>query len=210
MNDENKLCLILVIILIFVVCNDNYPQIYDYFTTKNVISGVDQNMYKVVGGFDNPNEAADKMASIHTFMIDFMRFLKKKFIIEKKGTYQEKEFVRRILNKYRPDTLRENDPMPGQDTSYVLNKGDQFGLCLRKKKGADAGEFHNMGIIKFVALHEITHLGCTTFGHGPEFWTWFKFILIQSKESGLYNPVDYRRYPQSYCGIMVSHNPYFT
>ena len=210
MTDKDIFYGIFIVIILMAIYNDNHKQIKEYFATRYIQSNVDNRIYNVVGGFTDRQEAADKLSTIHQFMIDFMKYIKTKFIIKRQGTEQQQFFVGRILKNYYPDTLMENDPLPGEETSYILNKGDKFGLCLRSKTGVTKGQFHNNEILQFVSLHEITHLGTLTFGHNQEFWHWFKFILEQATESGLYVPIDYSKNPEVYCGIDVSSNPYFT
>ena len=174
---------VVVVLIIMYLYNDNKSVITEYFTSRNIQSTIDDRIYNVVGGFTDYKEAANRLSAVHNFIIEYMRYIRDKFIIENKGTQAEKEFVTRVLNNYHPDTLKENDPAPGEDTSYILNKGDQFGLCLRSKTGATAGQFHEFGLLQFVALHEITHLGTTTFGHNQEFWYWFKFVLTSVSDN---------------------------
>jgi hypothetical protein len=200
----------IVVLIIIHLYDDNKNLINEYFYSNNIQSDIDNRIYNVVGGFTDSKEAANRLSVVHNFMIDYMKYLKKNFIIQKKGTLEENQFITRVLNNYHPDKLKENDPAPGEDTSYILNKGEQFGLCLRSKTGANKGQFHDFELLKFVALHEISHLGTITFGHNREFWHWFKFVLQQATASGLYNPVDYSQDPQIYCGLLVSSNPYYS
>jgi hypothetical protein len=202
---------LIILCIMYLLYNIINPYIIgEYFTNLNIQSDVDDRIYNVVSGFEDNKEAANKLSVIHNFMIDYMKYIKKKFVINREGTELEYYFVLRILNNYRPDKLKENNPLPGGDTSYVLNKGDQFGLCLRSKNGSTKNQFHELGLLKFVALHEISHLGTTTYGHNAEFWYWFKFVLQQATLSGLYTPVNYSLQSVKYCGIDVNSNPYFS
>ena len=197
---RNEIILLFIIILL-IYCKNNKD--YEYF---NVYSSLDKRKYNVVGRFANYKDAADKMAESNKFIIELLRFLRNKFLIKKQGDILEQNFVSRLLNRYNPDVLLENWPKPGDDTSFVINKGDKFGLCLRDKK---YNEFHENNILQFVIIHELTHMGTTTYGHNYEFWSWMKFMLVQAKESGLYTPVNYGIHPEKYCGLKVSSNPYF-
>jgi hypothetical protein len=198
----------IILVIAFLIFKEYY-QLNEPFTSMYVQSDVDNRIYNVVGGFTDRKEAANRLSLVHNFMIDYMKYLKKKFIVQNNGTINDQKFITRILNNYKPDKLKENYPKPGEDTSYVLNKGDEFGMCLRSKNDATKDKFHDFELLKFVTLHEITHLGTKTFGHNKEFWDSFKFILQQAEESGLYIPVDYSQNPQLYCGILVSSNPYY-
>ena len=59
----------------------------------------------------------------------------------------------------------------------------------------------------FVALHEMGHLITVSIGHEEDFWQNFKFLLKHANDIGLYNPVDYRKKAQPYCGMSLTDNP---
>ena len=205
---DYKICCIIVAIIVLLYISEEKIAIYEYMTMTNEVSDLDKREYNVVGGFTDSAMAANILSEIHAFMINYLRFLRTKFIINNEGTPEERNVVLRILDNYNPDTLFENDPLHGQDTSYVLNKGDKFALCLRDK--GPHRSFHDKNLLQFVALHEMAHLGSLTYGHNREFWAWFKFLLIQAEQSGLYVPVNYSKMPVKYCGVPVRSNPYFT
>ena len=46
-------------------------------------------------------------------------------------------------------------------------------------------------------------------GHKQEFWQNFKFLLEQAKAANIYNPVDYKKKPEPYCGMDITDNPYY-
>ncbi len=180
------------------------------FMTTEKMSRVDQRTYRVAGSFQDSHAAADKLAELHKFIVDYLRYIKTKFIIERRGSPHQQQFVARILKNYNPDVVFENNPGPGEETSYVTNKGEKFGICLREKVGANQKKIHKQNILKFVMLHELSHLGAITYGHNEEFWSSFKFVLIQAVESGLYAPIDYSQSEVNYCGLEVQFNPYFS
>lgn len=45
--------------------------------------------------------------------------------------------------------------------------------------------------------------------HKPEFWQNMKFLLVNAKQAGIYNPVDYKNNPKEYCGTTITDNPYY-
>ena len=61
----------------------------------------------------------------------------------------------------------------------------------------------------FVALHELTHIGTKDIGHTPQYWKNFKFILENAVMQGIYDPIDYKKEPQNYCGMTITDNPYY-
>jgi hypothetical protein len=201
MNDT-----LVIIIIIIIVYELQTNTVYEYFTTENLVSSVDQRSYKIVGGYANKRDAANKMAELNEFIISLLKFIKQKYIINRSGNILEQEYVGRVLKNYNPDVIFENNPKQGEDTSFVVNKGSQFAICLRNKIN---NRIHGNNILQFVMIHELSHLGTITFGHDYSFWSWFKFMLVQASLSGLYTPVNYSEKNTSYCGIDVTYNPYF-
>jgi hypothetical protein len=198
---------IIIGIILLIIYEYQTKNIYEYFSTDSIISSIDKRPYKVISRYTNKTTAADIMAQLHDFIIEFLRFLKNKFIINRRGTNLEQNFAKRLLKNYNPDVVFENDPKPGEDTSFVVNKGKKFAICLRSKK---TKRIHNLKLLQFVVIHEMTHLGTITYGHDYQFWSWMKFLLTQSKEAGLYNPVNYKKSPTTYCGIDVTYSPYYS
>jgi hypothetical protein len=137
-----------------------------------------------------------------------MRHLRKKYIWNDSGNQHGKEIVEYLLSNYNPDAIIENAPINDVNTSYVDDKGKVFALCLREKESGD-NNFHSMDLLKFVVLHEMTHMATESFGHELDFWVHFKFLLKEAKDAKLYNPIDYRKYPIVYCSLKVAYNPYF-
>lgn len=200
--------IIILVILLWIVIFYSKNTI-EYFTSNSTISKFDNRPYKVVGGFSDKNIAADKLAKLNEFIIQFLKYIKINIINNINQPLEKQQFFIRILNNYNIDNIFENEPEPGDVTSFVSNKGLQFGICLRKK-GDMKNQFHEIDILKFVMLHELTHLGCISYGHDNEFWSCFKVVLSEAVKSGLYTPIDYSKYPENYCGISVHNNPYCT
>jgi hypothetical protein len=196
--------IIVIIFLYFFLESD----VSEYFTSTFIVSGIDNRKYKVASEFENSDKAADKMAEISAFINVFLKHMRNKYLIRRMGNSREYDFVKRMLENYNPDVIFENNPLPGEDTAFVVNKGDKFGICLREKV-INRGSIHDMNTLKFVILHELSHLGCKSYGHKYEFWSFFRFSLIQAVEAGIYTPIDYRYEPINYCGLPVRFNPYF-
>lgn len=208
MNDAYLIVLILML-MFYIICNSGNTS--EYMTTSYKNASVDGRLYKVSSTFSDSNMAANKLASLNKFIIEYLRCLRREYIWNNSGNQQERAFVRRMIKNYDLDTLFENNPKKGEETSFVTNKGEQFGVCLRKKnENKDALHDENT-LLQFVVLHELTHLGCVGYGHGAEFWSWFRWVLIQAKKYNLHSPVNYGCTGKNinYCGLDVHYNPYF-
>lgn len=114
-------------------------------------------------------------------------------------------FVYALINRYDGRKLAESAPT-GVDTSYVTDKSRSLHMCLR-----DANyNFHDMETLKYVLLHEMSHMGTIEVEHSLEFTNNFRWLLHFLADRGLYVPVDYARYPVFYCNkINLNTNQYY-
>ncbi len=125
--------------------------------------------------------------------------------------------ARRLARRYSPDALVEN--APGVDgTAFTLDKGSLIAMCLREAEPGTPLATSQDGypvdeVLLFVFLHELSHVAADGFGHGPEFWSTFKWILQEALVApGLGRQLvamDFDNRPTSYCGIAVDHNPLY-
>jgi hypothetical protein len=120
--------------------------------------------------------------------------------------YPERENVKRLKKGYNPKEIYETLPT-SEFTAYSQNKGEKIAFCLDTKK--EGGNLIDMNTLTFVAIHELSHIACESVGHTDEFWDDFKFLLEESKIIGIYNPIDYKKNPQDYCGMKIKDSPYF-
>jgi hypothetical protein len=204
--DSRWVVLILGVMILAVLYQD---QISAFGSRKLVNSSVDGKPYRIVSTFEGGNDAADMLANINTFLLQVLKYMKVKYVDNPSPkTARHRAYTQRLLDLYNPDVLRENNPRSTVNTSYVTNKGDEIYFCLREKKTGKAN-FHDLEVLKFVALHEISHIATTGYGHDDEFWSNFKFIAREAAEAGLYKPVDYRQHPADYCALTIDYSPLY-
>lgn len=178
-------------------------------------STVDRKNYLVLEQHSNQESAANIIAEINQFAKSFLQKLHDTFI-KQKAKEESKRFekgvrmTKLLFKRWREDALSENHPDDPRFTSYTFNKGEKVALCLREQKSGQFA-FHDLHLIKFVFLHELTHVATPDINnnHGVKFMSDFKFILMLAKEFGLYEPVNYAHQPVEYCTIKVTYNPYF-
>jgi len=119
--------------------------------------------------------------------------------------------VIKLISKFDPNKFIEKLPsVLDNDTSYVLNYGEEIHICMRDKDN----ELHDFNVIMFVTIHEITHLATDIIGvpdpHTPDFWSTFKVFLKHAVDIGIYIPVDYKKHPYFYCDeLLIDFNPLF-
>lgn len=195
--------LILVFIILLLLLKDDI----DKFVNKTKVrSKIDGREYYVSNKYDDKQQAADILARVNKIAVELMRHLRKKY--KDAPHSKRKELVLKLLHNYNPDVLIENVPLNSNNTSYVKNKGDEMGVCLREKDSGN-DEFHDQNIIEFVTIHELTHIASKVRNHPPQFWSNFKFMLQEAKEAGIHKPKDYSKNNINYCGLLVTYNPYF-
>jgi len=154
---------------------------------------------------DDAEHAAQMISDANAYIIQVLRKLK----TDRSQGFNfgtRKYFVDNLLDKFNPTVIKEVKP-GGSDTAFVIGKGDKFGLCLRS--AMYPYDFHDMSLIKFVLLHEISHIGSIGVGHDAEFWGNFAYLLRYAQSQDLYEPVNYRDYPTVYCGLPIRNNPYY-
>ena len=201
--------IVLICILLILICHKSKYKFLELMDTKQSRSSLDNRNYSVSKAFSDGDKAADTLSKLHAFICKFLEYLKKNYLKNPNNPNDKKQFIKRILYKYNPDTLYENNPYNGGETSFVVNKGSSFGVCLREKISVNPDKIHNFNTLQFVVLHEITHIGTKTYGHNDEFWSRFKFLLSEAYKSGLYKPIDYQITPTNYCGLTITSNPLF-
>lgn len=204
---KNIITAILILIIILIIFQRLVlPHIY--ITQINVNS----RQWNVSRNYENKQEAARILDRLHAKVLKFLRHLKRKYYIDDPAAPDAKfpgdtrEMADFLLNNYNPEVFYENDPQISRDTSYTLDKGRAMYLCIRDRKNPT--KFIHDDILLFVMLHEVAHIAnYKGWGHDRHYWEVFKWILHEARESGIYYPADYDRYPVDFCGLRVYYQP---
>jgi len=164
-----------------------------------VLSQTDNKYYLVRDVADKQN-AANVLGQISNNIKTLSEYLYK---IKNNETYVEYiKYIDILHNKYKNIVYVESS----QDsiyTSYSVNKGEQIVFCLRSKRSNN--EIHNLNLIMYVVLHEISHVACPVYdNHGPLFQKIFGFLTKQAIELGLYSKIDFVKNPVEYCGLNIN------
>lgn len=121
----------------------------------------------------------------------------------KDSTYSKhKVAIERIKNKINNTIINES----GEDssyTSYSVNKGEQIVFCLRSKYN---GELHDINLLMYVAIHELAHVGCESYGHTQEFKELFAFLISVAITLNMYTKINFKENPLEYCGLIISEH----
>jgi hypothetical protein len=169
----------------------------DAFDLKCIIASKDGNRY-CVREREKMELAANLLADVTQKMNDTFAFIKQK--------HPEDPRTIRLVEGYNPKKISETLPT-SELTAYSENKGEKIAFCLNKSKNGT--KLIDINTLTFVALHELSHIATKSIGHNQEFWENFKWVLENAKEAGIYSPVDYKKYPEEYCGMTINDNPYY-
>lgn len=181
----------IMIILIFII--------YFKYINKDVIyvkSDFDDNLY-LVRDLEDKQLSANLLAKIKSNIFMVVEELNK----YKETKYKEyKKYIEQLTERIQNVIISETDGK-SEYTSYSVNKGEQIFFCLRSKLNSE--KLHNINILMYVALHEISHVACPEFGHTELFKKIFVFITNTAIEMGIYKKIDFIEKPKEYCGMMI-------
>jgi hypothetical protein len=169
----------------------------DAFDLKCIIASKDGNKY-CVREREKMELAANLLADVTQKMKDAVNYLK--------TNQPEDERTKRLVENFNPKKITETLPT-SELTAYSENKGEKIAFCLNKSKNGT--KLIDINTLTFVALHELTHVATKSVGHNQEFWQNFKWMLENAKSAGIYAPIDYKKYPEEYCGMTINDNPYY-
>jgi predicted metal-dependent hydrolase len=195
LDRESLLVYALIILIIGIVLRVYFES--DIFNLKCIISNVDGNTY-CVRERNKIQLVADLLAKVTNKL--------KQLVSHMKETLPDRENVKRLVENFNPKRICETLPT-STHTAYSENKGEKLAFCVTREKNGT--KLIDENTLTFVAIHELAHLATKSIGHKDEFWNNFKFLLEHAKKIGIYNPVDYKKQPQEYCGMKITDNPYY-
>lgn len=192
---SNYILYIFIGILILVCLKVYYTS--EQLQLKCVISTVDGNKY-CIRDRAMIQDAVDLLARAVGKLTKLVDYMAKE--------YPDDEDVQTLKRKYNPKKITETLPT-SELTAYSENKGEKMAFCLNKTK--NTGTLIDENTLVFVGTHELAHTMTKSIGHKQEFWKNFKFLLENAVKIGIYEPVDYKKEHQSYCGMTITDNPYY-
>jgi hypothetical protein len=194
--DKDSIILYIIITIVLLVCLKVYSE-SDAYNLKCIISDVDGERY-CVRERSKMQSAADLLSKVTKNLKDLVVYCSKKF--------PDDENVHRMVQKFNPTKISETLPT-SEYTAYSENKGEKLAFCLNKEKNGT--KLIDINTLTFVAIHELAHIMTISEGHKQEFWKNFKFLLEQAKAAKIYEPIDYKKNPEPYCGMDITDNPYY-
>jgi len=191
---------LIIIILLFLFIFVIYYK-YDTYDMNYITSDIDNKKYLVRNRIDK-KKAANLLANINKNINILSDYLNNN--IDKYKEYEQ--YILQLKNNISNTTIRETS-FNNENTSYTINKGDTINFCIRNKaisKLTDNSNIHDINLVMYVALHEISHVACPEYNHTPLFNKIFKFFCNQAIILGIYKKIDYNKNPIIYCGIEIN------
>lgn len=212
-NTAIAILIVVLIILAYIVCSRKC-ETKEYSANGYVVN--------VISDYENAQDAVRVMTIIDERMLKFLEYLRVKYNIgitdsecdencQMGLNSSKRRVVDALLRGFNYEVIHENKPDPdsnGDNTAYSVGKGKTIMLCIRNHK--KPLELIDIDTLMFVLLHECAHIAAyDVWGHPERFWSIFKFLLVEAKEVGIHDPIDYSASPVNYCGFNLRHNPYF-
>ena len=194
--DKHSIFFYIFITIVLLFCLRIYLD-SDAYNLKCIIASEDGNRY-CVREREKLELAANLLAQVTQKMKDMVLYLKEK--------QPEDPRTIRLVEGFNPQKICETLPT-SELTAFSENKGEKIAFCLNTTK--EGNKLIDINTLTFVALHELSHVATESIGHKQDFWQNFKWVLQNAKESGIYNPIDYKKNPQEYCGMKINDNPYY-
>lgn len=131
-------------------------------------------------------------------------------------------YINNINQRYPNIKFEETEPLYNY-TSYIIGDGQIVSICIRDRKPGFIGwlqsflirnsAFENMNTLIFVMIHELTHISIgwrpAAQSHNNEFIMVFTWLLDNAIKNNIYIPIDYKKYPETYCGMTINSSPLY-
>lgn len=176
----------LILLMLFFYIKNHYAEV------TYVKSNVDEHNY-LVRRLPDKEKAAEILSKIANDMEKLIKHLLAK--------HPENKDIRRLYENFNKNNISESSPDSGY-TSYSVDKGKRLVLCIRQKDALNT--FVEYNTLIYVTVHELSHIGCTDIGHTPHFWEFFRMILNEAVDLGIYTKTDYAKKPVDFCGIKIT------
>ncbi len=187
------LCLILLCIILLIIFLYLRREYNDIIYVK---SDVDNDMY-LVRNLPDKQQSSNMLATIKKNMYKITEYL-----YNNKDKFKENiSYIEQLHDKIYNASLMESSENSVY-TSYSVNKGEEIIFCLRSR--TNKNKLHDINLIMYVVLHEMSHVACPEYGHGDLFKKIFAFITTQAVQMGIYKKIDFFTQPTEYCGMMVT------
>lgn len=151
----------------------------------------------LVRDLPNSKEVADTLGHLEEAIDSFVQYLAA-------SKYRHDRRVQNIVTRWT-GTLAETAVIYDYEAAYSTNKRE-ISVCVRNKAGQIE---HDRETAVFILIHELAHLASDEYGHTPEFWNNFRFLLkVAIEDAKIYRYQRFEDLPVEYCGHRISRSPY--
>jgi predicted metal-dependent hydrolase len=150
---------------------------------------------------DTP-ENEKKKANLLALIVDNMYKLKNHLTENAKDFTEYAEYIKQLNENFNESRTQILETDFNSDlTSFSVNKGEEVSFCLKSKK---TKEIHDINLMMYVAIHEMSHFACPEIGHGDLFQKIFKKFVEEAIKINIYIKVNFGEIPVEYCGMILS------
>ena len=155
-------------------------------------------------------DSADTLADLDNRISKLISSLETKYSSDNTKNYWIK-MLRYNYIKSNGVSILSEAALDNRYTTYTVNKTD-IHVCLRSRDESE--KLYDINLLMYVLLHELAHLcnyspnGQPIQGHGAEFRNIFKILVSEAISIGIYNYINYTKYPAEYCGMIISSQIY--
>ena len=167
-----------------------------FFNQRDLVSvksDVDEREY-FVANLPDKRKAANLISLLKRNLVNFRNRIKND------SNPEYREYIENLIIKFDENTLVTEGLPKKNMTSYTINKGQEIVFCIRKKNL----DLHDLNILLYVGIHEISHIACPEIGHTPLYNKIFRYFLKRGIEYGIYQDDNYETNPQEYCGMTLN------
>lgn len=204
MNTSHVILLLILLTIVFI-------QYYNVGQRDMVYvqSDIDSAQYMVRNQKDK-KQAANMLARLKANIHGITSYMNLKLEDPKYAQQQRykefKPYILQLKEKIKDVVVKESASNTVY-TSYTVNKGEQIIFCIRSKAIStilNSSDIHDLNLIMYVALHEISHVACPEYHHTPLFKKIFRFICEEAIEMGIYKKIEFNITPKEYCGMKIN------
>lgn len=189
---------ILILILLCIIITFYFK--YGAIDSIYVKSKIDEKYYSV-RDVNDKYVVADILATIKLNVLKLIEYMKS-IVNDENSKYKEyKQYVTRLDNRMNHVVISENIS-DTYYTSYSVKKGKELVFCVRSRRNKK--DIHDMNLMMYVVLHEISHIACPEYGHTNLFKKIFAFITQCAINIGIYQRIDFKNDNREYCGLTIT------
>lgn len=187
----------IIIIIAFIIAFITLIRTEKYEVTYEE-SDIDNKEY-LVRDLPDKKQSANLLAKLKQNMLKLVDELYKK----KDSEYNKyKIYIEQLQERIKNVIINESSE-DNAYTSYSVNKGEQIVFCLRSKQD---NQLHELNLLIYVSIHEMSHIGNPEYGHGELFKKIFSFFIKVAIDMGIYKKIDFPNNPTEYCGMTISES----